>query len=108
MSSEPTLAYTVHHQGRRYIAGTTAEEIGPAAGELGAHVWEGGKAPTKAQTPSEDTPAGGTQAHTPPVPTPSALIGGRDVPEVTTSGDGNADTAEATARRAGRRGGSGS
>lgn len=58
--SEPKLARTVHHKGRKYTAGKTADEIGPVAGEFGDHVWEGGKAPAKSSLPKEGTPDGGS------------------------------------------------
>lgn len=76
MSSETKLAYTVHHKGRKYTAGMTAEEIGPVAGEFGKHVWEGGQAPAKSAIPGEDAPDGGTFSATPVVPPPSGLPGG--------------------------------
>lgn len=90
-SKEPTLAYTVHHKGRQYRAGTGAEEIGEVAGEFGDHVWVDGKAPAKSstRTNSGDSGGGGTQLGTPPVPTPSALPGG--------DGAGGADDSAATA-----------
>jgi hypothetical protein len=68
MSSEPTLAYTVHHKGRKYTAGSTAKEVGPVAAEFGDHVWEGGKAPAKSALPKEGDPDGGTNSATPGVP----------------------------------------
>jgi hypothetical protein len=111
MSREPTLAYTVHLNGRIYGTGMTAEDIGPDAAGIGAHAWEGGVAPTN--VPGADAPQGGQQAHTPPVPTHSALgtvtppatAGGSDNP-----GDGGDDPAvpgaeaghDSNATRAGR------
>lgn len=71
MSNEPKLAYTVHHKGRKFTAGMTAEEVGPAAADLGDHVWEGGVRPDI--TPPAGAPAGGTPSGQPPVPTMSAL-----------------------------------
>lgn len=71
MRSEPELAMTVHHKGRKYRAGMTAEDIGPAAAEIGKHAWVDGIAPAK--TPDKDAQAGGTPAGSPVVPTPSAL-----------------------------------
>lgn len=75
MSSEAALAYTVHHKGRKYLAGTTAEDIGPVAAEFGDHVWVDGKPPAKSSIPKEGEPDGGTNIGAPPVPTPSALPG---------------------------------
>jgi hypothetical protein len=37
MGNEPMLAYTVHHKGHIYPAGSTAADIGPDAADIGAH-----------------------------------------------------------------------
>lgn len=106
MSQEPRLAVTVHHQGRKYRAGMTAEQIGPAAGEIGAHAWVDEKAPAKSAVPKEGTPAGGSYTATPPTPTPSALptpgpseVSGADAVEAAEN--------EPATRKAGGRGRSG-
>jgi hypothetical protein len=107
MSSEPTLAMTVHHKGHRYRAGMTAEEIGPVATEIGKHAWVDEVAPTKAQLPDEDTPTGGVPAGTPIVPTPSALPtppAPEPDEEPDTSGEGGDEVAPRKAA-GGRRGG---
>jgi len=70
-----TLARTIYHAGRKYLAGTTSEEIGAVAAEFGDHVWEGGRKPDDLPTPEdiEQGPAGGVLAGSPPVPSPTAL-----------------------------------
>lgn len=78
MSTQPTLAYTVHHKGRKYSGGTTAEDIGEVAGEFGDHVWVGGKAPAKSTTQKSSSGESGSRLGSPPVPPPSGLPGGSD------------------------------
>lgn len=70
MSREPTLASTVYVKGRRYLAGTTAEEIGPDATAIGAHAWEDGYRPESVKATE---PTAGSVTGAVPVPTPSAL-----------------------------------
>ncbi len=91
---EPTLASTVYHRGRRYRAGSTASQIGPAAGEIGEHAWVDGVRPDIAP----EGPAGGSRAGSPPIPVPSALPTPTE-PEGEPEGDG------APRKAAGRRGG---
>jgi hypothetical protein len=100
MGNEPRLAFTVHHKGRKYPAGSTAEDIGPAAGQIGKHAWEDGRAPESSAVPEPDAPAGGTPAGSPPVPTPSPLP---TPPDPADEGDGSDDSEALPAARAGRR-----
>jgi hypothetical protein len=109
---EPTLAYTVHHKGRKFRAGMTATEIGPAAAKIGKHAWVDEIAPTADAVRTDGDP-GGAPAARPPVPTPSAL-GVPPVPAepVDVSGaaaEGGAEEESTPSRRAGggRRGGQG-
>jgi hypothetical protein len=53
MGNEPMLAYTVHHKGHIYPAGSTAADIGPDAADIGAHAWEGGITPGAAAAPKQ-------------------------------------------------------
>lgn len=100
-STEPKLAYTVHHKGRKYRAGMTAEEIGDVAANFGAHVWEGGKGPG-GSTPAK--PDSGTRLGTPPVPAPSALPGAAPPAPAPEPGIGGDDGAASRRNSGGRRG----
>lgn len=71
MSDDTKLAYTVHHKGRVYEAGTTSQEIGAVASEFGDHVWEGGRRPRR--LPKDENPDAGTLLGTPTAPTPTGL-----------------------------------
>jgi hypothetical protein len=109
--ADKKLAYTVHHKGRKYRAGSTAEEIGPAAGDFGDHVWEGGKAPARSAVPGPSAPAGGVTLGSRTVPPPSGLpgnlggedpvvehlrLGSADAPASTGGGDTGTAGADAT------------
>jgi hypothetical protein len=97
--SEATLAYTVHHKGRKYSAGSTAAQIGPAAAEIGDHAWVDGKGPGPTSAsggePPPRSPAKGGAAEPPATPTDGEEGGA----------GAEADPAHETPARRGRRGG---
>lgn len=101
-SKEPTLAYTVHHKGRKYSAGQTASDVGDVAGEFGEHVWVDGNAPAKSSGEKSSGTDGGSQLGSPPVPPPSAL----PTPTVTTDSGGGDGDGGSQARRTTITGGS--
>lgn len=109
--SEATLAYTVHHQGRKYSAGSTAAQIGPAAAEIGDHAWVGGRRPSNVPQPGD--PEGGTMLGSPPAamsplgsPAPTPEPPASEPPEGGDQGDAETGTSadrEAAPRRGTRR-----
>lgn len=102
--SEVHLAKTVHHKGRRYLAGTSSEQIGAVAGEFGDHVWIGGKGP--GEVTGEGNPRAGVLTASPQVPTPSALPtpGARADAEPEAAAADGGDTGSSPRKAAGRRG----
>ncbi len=100
MSDSFNLAYTVHHKGKRYLAGTAADQIGPDAGEIGDHAWIGGKGPGKVTT--EANPRAGVNAGSPRVPTASALPTPGPAPAAAPEPDGG-DAGDGPRKAAGRR-----
>jgi hypothetical protein len=89
MGNEPMLAYTVHHKGNIYPAGSTAADLGPVAAEIGAHAWEGGVTPETAAAPKQGEGAAAEGG------TPSGEADGGEAPKKTTGGN----------RRSGNQGG---
>jgi hypothetical protein len=81
MGYQPKLGFTVHHGGRVYEAGTTAEDLGDVAYKFGDHVWEGGVTPVKPVTPAggQGDDAGGDGGGDPPAPT-GTLLGSPTIP----------------------------